>query len=201
MRARLLPPGRTYEQKELPRRLEWATLMPTKLKLLKKSWNFEKILYYSFKVDKCPSTTGKVYSHIENSFAIFLREDPTCAIANIYNTNQEPLRSPAEFNFASHGTFQEYFTVDEETDWQFDDGIKANKPRSFLGSFILLSNLNTVDLLKFCRVDLHKQCKGNGSIGIKEIQELHTVKGFILMGVHGSTYAPEVATQLPPSLD
>jgi hypothetical protein len=83
--------------------------------------------------------------------------------------------------------------VDEETDWQFDDGIKADKPRSFQGSFILLSDMDPVDLIKFCRVDLRKQCKGNGSIGIKAIQELHTVNGSILMGVHGSTYAPEPA--------
>lgn len=159
----------------------------------KTSWKFEKVVYYSLKVGKCASTTGEVYSRLGGGFGILLREDSTCAIANFHDRKKKPLRSAAEFNFTSHGTFQQYFTVDEETDWQFDDGIKADKPRSFLGSFILLSDVDPVDLFKFTRVDLRKQLKGNGSMGIKEIQQLHTVKGFVLMGVHGSTYAPEVA--------
>jgi hypothetical protein len=153
-------------------------------------------MFYSMKVGKCPSTTGEVYSHLGNSFGEFLKQDPTCATGNIFNAKKKPLRSPAEFNFDSHGTFQQYFTVDEETDWQFDDGIKQDKPRTFQGSFILLSDQNPVDLLHFCRVDVRKQLKGNGSISIKEIQELRTVKGLILMGVHGTTFGPSVTHDL-----
>jgi hypothetical protein len=164
----------------------------------KTEWFYDRIMFYSMKVGKCPSTTGEVYSRLGNSFGEFLKQDPTCAIGNIFNAKKKPLRSPADFNFNSHGTFQQYFTVDEETDWQFNDGIKQDKPRTFQGSFILLSDQNSVDLLRFCRVDVRKQLKGNGSIGIKEIQELRTVKGLILMGVgvHGTTFGPSVAHDL-----
>jgi hypothetical protein len=93
----------------------------------KTSWENEKILYYSFKVGKCSSTTGEVYSRLGNSFGVFHKEDSTCAVRNICDPNKEPpLRSPAEFNFSTHGTFQQYFTVDDEVDWQFDDGIKQD---------------------------------------------------------------------------
>jgi hypothetical protein len=76
------------------------------------------------------------------------------------------------------------------------DSMTVLSRTSLQGSFILLSDQNPAELLRFCRVDLRKQVKGNGSIGIKEIQELRTVKGFILMGVHGSTYGPAVAHDL-----
>jgi hypothetical protein len=131
-----------------------------------------------------------------NSFGVFHKEDPTCAVRHISDPNKEPLRSPAEFNFSTHGTFQQYFTVDDEVDWQFDDGIKQDKPRTFVGSFILMTDLDPDELVRRCRVDLRKACKGNGSVGIKEIQELRTVKGLILMGVHGSTFAPAIASDL-----
>jgi hypothetical protein len=98
----------------------------------KKNWAYEKILYYSMKVGKCTSTTGEVYGRLGNSFGVFLKQDPTCAIGNIYNAKKEPLRSPADFNFNSHCTFQQYFTVDEETDLRFDDGIKQDKPPRLL---------------------------------------------------------------------
>ena len=162
----------------------------------KTDWIYDVIMYYSMKVGKCSSTTGEVYSRLANAFAILHKEDPTCAIGNIFNAKKTPLRSPAEFNFDSHGKFQQHFTVDEETDWQFDDGIKQDKPRTFQGSFILMSDRNPRELLSYCRVDLRKQLKGNGSIGIKEIQELRTVKGLILMGVHGTTFGPAVANDL-----
>lgn len=162
----------------------------------KSSWENEKILYYSFKVGKCNSTTGEVYSRLGNTFGVFHKEDPTCAVRNISDSSKEPLRSPAEFNFSTHGTFQQYFTVDDEVDWQFDDGIKQDKPRTFVGSFILMSDLDPEELVRRCRVDLRKACKGNGSVGIKEIQELRTIKGLILMGVHGNTFAPAVASDL-----
>ncbi len=100
----------------------------------KTEWIYDVIMYYSMKVGKCPSTTGEVYSRLGNAFGILHKEDPTCAIGNIKNAKKTPLRSPAEFNFDSHGKFQQYFTVDEETDWQFDDGIKQDKPRTFQGS-------------------------------------------------------------------
>ena len=78
-------------------------LYSDKVKAPKKaSWENEKILYYSFKVGKCNSTTGEVYSRLGNSFGVFHKEDPTCAVRHISDPNKEPLRRVLQSSISPH---------------------------------------------------------------------------------------------------
>lgn len=65
----------------------------------------------------------------------------------------------------------------------------GDRPRSFKGSFILLSDMPPEEILKYTRVDLRLVFKGG--IEIKALQELHTNLDLILLGVHGNTNSDE----------
>jgi hypothetical protein len=136
----------------------------------KENWIYSTIVKYSMKVGPCKSTRGEVYGRLGKAFVIMQKQDPTCAIGDIFNAKSTPLRTPGAFpQVGDHGKFCRHFTVDGEYDWQWDDGIKGNQVRSFIGSFILLSDKDPKDIFKWARVDLRGT---QGEYEIKPMQEL-----------------------------
>jgi hypothetical protein len=156
----------------------------------KDSWIYSTIIKYSMKVGPCKSTRGEVYGRLGKAFVIMQKQDPTCAVGNIFNAKSTPLRTPGAFpQVGDHGKFCRHFTVDGEYDWQWDDGIKGNQVRSFFGSFILLSDKDPKDIFKWARVDLRGT---QGEYEIKLMQELYTTLGYVILGVHANAHGPNV---------
>ena len=101
------------------------------------------------------------------------------------NEKKKPIRSPGEFpKDGEHGRYQRHFTQDGELEWSWDNNITDKNPRSFNGSFILLSDKNPTELFNYCRVDLRNQVKG--VYKLKPIQELYTVTGQVILGMHAN---------------
>eukprot|EP00956_Cyclotella_meneghiniana_P013587 scaffold19721_cov38-Cyclotella_meneghiniana.AAC.5 len=160
----------------------------------KTTWPYRTYIFWTMKVGKVPNTCAEVYKRHTDAFRILQQCDPVCAIADHMNEKSKPLRSPGDFPkpaIGEHGRYQRYFTLDNEKDWSFNNEIKANAPRTFVGTFILLSDKDPHDLFNFCRVDLQNGV--NGTYKVKPIQELRTMIGVIVLGVHANTWAESVA--------
>lgn len=160
----------------------------------KSNWAHSTVLEYKIKVGACKSTCTEVYSRLSEILRVIQLFEPDCAIGDLRNAKAASLRSPAEFKFSMHGAFQRHFSVDNETDWQWDDNITEKNPRNFAGSFILLSDKTAKEILEYCRVDLRRHVGGH--VGIKSIQELYTSLGYVVLGVHANSYSPSVAFDL-----
>ena len=160
----------------------------------KKSWPHRTYIFWTMKVSKTPNTCAVVYKRHADMFKILQACDPTCAIADHMNEKSKPLRSPGEFPkpgvIGEHAKYQRFFTLDNEQEWSFDNKIKANQPRSMAGSFILLSDKDPHDIFKFSRVDLNNGVEA--LYRVKPLQELYTVVGMALMGVHGNCWTDAV---------
>jgi hypothetical protein len=156
----------------------------------KTSWIYNTVIKYNMKIGPCKSTRGEVYGRLSKAFVILQKQDPTCAIGDIYNAKSTPLRTPGSFpQVGDHGKFCRHFTVDGEYEWQWDDGIKGNQMRTFVGSYILLSDKDPVDIFKWARVDLRGT---QGEYEIKPMQELYTMLGYVFLGVHANAHGPNV---------
>jgi hypothetical protein len=83
--------------------------------------------------------------------------------------------------------------MDSDPKWQWDK-VTGDKPRTFSGSFILLSDKLAQKIMDFVRVDMRTAFQG--IIRIKQMQELHTSMDFILLGVHANTNSEAVAKEL-----
>eukprot|EP00956_Cyclotella_meneghiniana_P022760 scaffold43409_cov41-Cyclotella_meneghiniana.AAC.9 len=156
---------------------------------IKKSWIYDTIIHFDTKLGKCNKPCDVMYGRMADVLRVFQEYDPECAIGDHLNSKAEPIRSPAEYNWKSHTTFQRHYTLDWEPDWQWDK--IGDKGRAFKGAFILLSDKPAEEILRFCRVDLRAAFKG--SIIIKEMQVLHTNLDLILLGVHANTYTETIA--------
>ena len=156
---------------------------------IKKSWIYDTIIYFDTKLGKCNKPCDVMYGRMAEVLRVFQEYDPECAIGDHMNSKAEPIRSPAEYNWKSHTTYQRHYTLDWEPDWQWDK--IGDKGRAFKGAFILLSDKPAEEILRFCRVDLRAAFKG--TITIKEMQVLHTNLDLILLGVHANTHTETIA--------
>jgi hypothetical protein len=161
----------------------------------KKTWVYQRVVNYVLRVGAVKSTCGEVYKRVADAFAVLQQYDPTVAIQDADNPKADPIRSLGEWpKVGQHGRWQRFFKTDGELKWTWDDNIKADKPRTFVGNFILLSDKDPEEIFNYCRVDLRTTVKGEFSI--KEIQELHTTIGFCLLGVHANVDGPNVIHDL-----
>eukprot|EP00956_Cyclotella_meneghiniana_P008014 scaffold10676_cov49-Cyclotella_meneghiniana.AAC.5 len=163
---------------------------------IKKSWIYETIIHFDTKLTKCNKPCDVMYGRMADVLRVFQEYDPECAIGDHLNSKAEPIRSPAEYNWKSHTTYQRHYTLDWEPEWQWDK--IGDKGRAFKGAFILLSDKPAEEILRFCRVDLRAAFKG--SIAIKEMQVLHTNLDLILLGVHANTNTESIAHSLREGL-
>lgn len=122
----------------------------------KTTWGYCTAVRFTTSLGVCPSTTGGMYTRLAETLRILQRRDTECAIRDAYNGKAEPLRSPGEFpkQGDDHGKFERHFSIDDEVPWTWDDNIKKDRPRRFVGTFWLLSDVPTYELLNYARVNL-----------------------------------------------
>lgn len=185
--------GKTASTKKHVRAKKKESYADKATKDVKKNWAYKTIMTFETKVGKCNDVPKEMYKRMASILKTYQTLDGECAIGDCINEKAEPIRSPGEMNWTSHVPFQRHFVLDWQPDWQWDKITGAN-PRTFRGAFILLSDKDPVELMKFTRVDLRNAFKG--IVDIKEMQELHTNVDVIILGVHANTYAPEVAKEL-----
>lgn len=190
--------GKTASTKKHAKAKKKETYAKKAAQEVKKNWIYNTIMAFDTKLGKCNSPPNEMYGRMSMVLAVFQEIDPECAIGDHMNEKAEPIRSPAEYNnWKSHGTYQRHYTLDWEPAWQWDK-INNDKGRAFRGAFILLSDKPPEEILQICRVDLRMKFKG--SVGIKEMQELHTNVDLILLGVHANTFSESVASDFKAGL-
>jgi hypothetical protein len=161
----------------------------------KKEWAHSCIVTFNLRVGAVKSTCGEVYKRVGDAYAILQKYDPMLAIQDNENPKAEPIRSLGEWPVVGqHGRWQRFFTLDNELDWSWDNNIKADKPRTFVGSFTILSDNDPEEMFRYCRVDLRTTV--NGVFEIKHLQELHTTISFCILGVHANVDGPTVVNDL-----
>jgi hypothetical protein len=116
------------------------------------------------------------------------------------NGKAEPLRSPGEFpkQGDDHGKFQRHFSIDDEVQWSLDDNIKKDRPRHFVGTFWLLSDVPTYELLNYSRVNLRIQNKME--LEVKPLQSFMTKVGYMVLGMHANVNTLDVFTEFRNAL-
>ena len=185
--------GKTASTKKAAREKKKGDTYASKASKEKKTtWQYTTVVAFSMKVGKCKSTCGEVYGRHKQALSVLQTCDPECSIADHVNMKVKPIRSPGEFpKEGEHGRYQRHFTLNNEVDWSWDDTITDKNPRSFHGSFILLSDKEPGELFRYSRVDLRNQVKGEYKI--KPIQELYTNMSHVILGMHGNCDSANVA--------
>jgi hypothetical protein len=164
----------------------------------KKEWIYSTIMTFDTRVGQCTDPAKEMYSRVSHIMTAFQFHDKECAFGDISNAKSDPIRSPAEFaTWKNHVPFLRHFALDYETDWQWQP-VKGDKPRNFKGAFVLLSDKNPEEILKYTHVDLQRMFKGN--VAVKQMQEIHTSVDLIVLGMHGNTYTESVAYDFRVSL-
>lgn len=191
--------GKTASTKKHAKAKKAGTSYADKAKAsAKKEWGYSTVVNWYTRLGPVSSTKQEVYSRLGKALAVLLNYDPECAFGCVVNAKAPPLRSAAELKFKFHGDFKRYFTVHDETIWQWDDNIQKDRPRSFAGSLILLSDKLPADIFEFCGVDL--RCEMKGSMEPKKIQDVKTETKLVLFGVHANAHAASVAADLQKHL-
>jgi hypothetical protein len=157
----------------------------------KKQWIYSTIMTFSTRVGQCNDVPKEMYGRVSQILTAFQFHDKECAFGDISKAKSAPIRSPAEFaTWKTHVNFIRHFTLDYETDWQWQP-VKGDKPRNFNSAFILLSDKTAEEILQYVRVDLQRTFKG--MVQIKQMQELHTSVDLVVLGMHGNTCTEAVA--------
>ena len=162
-------------------------------------WGYSTIIKFQMRLGQCRSTCAEVYSRHKKMFTILQTYDASCTIQDHMNAKAPSLRSPGDFPSENeHGRYQRYFTLDGEQDWLWDNNITNSNPRNFIGSFILLSDKNPVEMFRYVRVDLRNQVQA--VYEIKSIQELYTILSQVSLGVHANCDPDQVANDFREKL-
>jgi hypothetical protein len=141
-----------------------------------------------------------MYTRLAETLRILQRRDTECAIRDAYNGKAEPLRSPGEFpkQGDDHGKFERHFSIDDEVPWTWDDNIKKDRPRRFVGTFWLLSDVLTYELLNYSRINLRIQNKIE--LEVKPLQSFMTKVGYVVLGLHANVNSLDVVTEFRNAL-
>jgi hypothetical protein len=157
----------------------------------KKQWIYSTIMTFDTRVGQCSDVPKEMYGRMSHILTAFQFHDKDCAFGDNSNAKSAPIRSPAKFaTRKTHVHFLHHFTLDYDTDWEWQP-VKGEKPRNFKGAFILLSDKTAEEILQYVRVDLQRTFKG--TVQIKQMQELHTSVGLIVLSMHGNTHSDSVA--------
>lgn len=189
--------GKTASTKKAARAKKKDSYADMASKDKKKDWIYQTVIEWKTRVYKCNKPTTEMYSRMGNMHRVLATYDPECAIGDHMNAKAEPIRSAGEYIWTTHVPFKRHFVLEHEPVWQWDK-VTGDKPRNFAGSFILLSDKPAQEILDFVRVDLRDAFQG--SIKIKDMQELHTSVDLILFGVHANTNVEAVAAELRKGL-
>lgn len=108
--------GKTASTKKQAKEKKRETYANKATKGKKKQWIYTTVMEYRTHVGKCSNVTSEMYSCQASVLCIFQDDDPECAIGNHINAKAEPLRSPGEFKFKSHGHYIRHYKLDYKPD-------------------------------------------------------------------------------------